>query len=126
MEIVKLNKWLKNYADEQGFPYLDYHYYLSDSYGMLKEQYTSDCLYVNSEAYKIMLPMAEEAIDNLLNPNSHKNPIFGKKFKVWHLLIILVAGSLLLWGAIIKIKDNLKKNNQYKVVEMQGIEHCAV
>lgn len=53
-EIKELNRLLKEYADKNGFGYVDYYSALADERGGLPERFTKDGCHPNVEAYEIM------------------------------------------------------------------------
>jgi acyl-CoA thioesterase I len=64
--ILALNKWLKDYCAKSGYGYLDYFSALVDDRGMLKRDLADDGLHPNDAGYKIMVPLAEKAIQTAL------------------------------------------------------------
>ena len=66
-KIAALNKFIKNYADKNGIVYLDYYSSMVDERKGLKDEYTSDGVHPNEAGYKVMEPLAEEAIEKVLN-----------------------------------------------------------
>jgi lysophospholipase L1-like esterase len=67
--ILALNKWLKDYCASNHFVYLDYFSALVDEHGMLKRALADDGLHPNDAGYKIMVPLAEKAIQKALAEN---------------------------------------------------------
>lgn len=65
-KILELNKWLKEYAANNGYTYLDYFSALVDDKGFLKADIANDGLHPNAKGYAIMSPLAEEAIKKAL------------------------------------------------------------
>jgi lysophospholipase L1-like esterase len=66
-KILELNRWLKNYvAAHPDYLYLDYFTALVDEKGLLKKDLADDGLHPNPAGYKIMAPLAEEAIQKAL------------------------------------------------------------
>ncbi|NOU19262.1 MAG: acylhydrolase [Bacteroidales bacterium] len=65
-KIVELNKLIKNYADKNGIIYLDYYSSMVDELKGLKKEYSEDGVHPNLLGYKIMSPLAEEAIKKAL------------------------------------------------------------
>jgi lysophospholipase L1-like esterase len=62
-KILKLNRWLKNYAATHAdCIYLDYFTAMVDDKGLLKRDLAGDGLHPNAAGYKIMAPLAEAAI----------------------------------------------------------------
>ena len=67
-KILQLNAWLKNYCETavNGCAYLDYFRAIVDDKGYLKKELAEDGLHPNSAGYKIMAPLAEDAIGKAL------------------------------------------------------------
>ena len=61
-KIAALNAWIKKYAEENGFVYLDYYSDMVDERKGLKKEYTEDGVHPNLAGYKVMEPLAENAI----------------------------------------------------------------
>jgi acyl-CoA thioesterase I len=64
--ILALNAWLKDYCAKNGLVYLDYFSAFIDDRGMLRRDLSDDGLHPNAVGYKLMAPLAEEAIANAL------------------------------------------------------------
>ena len=64
--ILALNVWLRDYCANNGLPYLDYFSAMADEKGMLKKDLSDEGLHPNVAGYKIMAPLAEEAIAKAL------------------------------------------------------------
>jgi lysophospholipase L1-like esterase len=64
--ILALNTWLKDYCSKNGLVYLDYFSAVVDDKGMLKRNLSDEGLHPNSAGYKIMAPLAENAIARAL------------------------------------------------------------
>jgi lysophospholipase L1-like esterase len=65
-KIIALNKWMKEYAREHGAVYLDYHSAMADSRGGMRSELANDGVHPNEAGYRIMAPLAEEAIQKAL------------------------------------------------------------
>ncbi|MCI0391756.1 MAG: SGNH/GDSL hydrolase family protein [Acidobacteria bacterium] len=65
-QILKLNEWLKGYCKANGHIYLDYFSKMVDDKGMLKAELANDGLHPNAEGYRVMAPLAENAIQQAL------------------------------------------------------------
>lgn len=65
-QILELNRWMKNYAAENGLVYLDYFSATVDDKGFLKVDIADDGLHPNAKGYAIMKPLVEEAIQTAL------------------------------------------------------------
>jgi lysophospholipase L1-like esterase len=61
-KIVALNAWMKEYASHAGAIYLDYHSALADARQGLKSELTRDGVHPNEAGYRVMAPLAEQAI----------------------------------------------------------------
>jgi lysophospholipase L1-like esterase len=64
--ILKLNQWMKDYARQNQLVYLDYYPALVDDKGLLRRDLAEDGLHPNDAGYKIMVPLAENAIRRAL------------------------------------------------------------
>jgi len=65
-KILELNAWIKKYAAEKGYVYLDYFPATVDDQGLLKKELSEDGLHPNSAGYAVMAPVAEKAIQAAL------------------------------------------------------------
>jgi len=61
-KIRELNSWLKTYAQQQGYIYLDYYSHMLDEKGLLRADLAEDGLHPNDKGYRIMADLAEQAI----------------------------------------------------------------
>lgn len=66
-KIVTLNKWIKQYAAENGYVYLDYYSSLVDDRGGMKAAYSKDGVHPNKAGYEVMEPLAVKAINLALS-----------------------------------------------------------
>jgi lysophospholipase L1-like esterase len=65
-DILKLNAWMKQYAEKVNAIYVDYFSVLVDEKGFLKESCSEDGIHPNAEGYKIMTKTVEKAIEKAL------------------------------------------------------------
>lgn len=65
-KIAALNGMIKKYANKNGFIYLDYYSAMVDERRGLKSDLTEDGVHPTEAGYKIMAPLAEEAIKKAL------------------------------------------------------------
>jgi len=65
-KILALNRWLKDYCAANSMIYLDYFSAMVDDGGLMKKDLADDGLHPNAAGYKIMVPLAEAAIDKAL------------------------------------------------------------
>jgi lysophospholipase L1-like esterase len=63
-KILELNAWIKRYAADKGYVYLDYFSAMVDSQGLLKKDLSDDGLHPNAPGYTVMAPLAEGAIQS--------------------------------------------------------------
>ena len=71
-KVVKLNAMLKDYANKNGFVYLDYFSAMADERKGLPTSLSGDGVHPNLAGYKIMEPLAEKAIAEALTENKGK------------------------------------------------------
>jgi lysophospholipase L1-like esterase len=65
-KIVALNSWIKAYAARAGVVYLDYHSAMADDRQGLRADLTTDGVHPNEAGYRVMAPLAEQAIAQAL------------------------------------------------------------
>lgn len=65
-KIVALNAWIERYAAQQGVVYLDYHSAMADERQGLKRTLSEDGVHPNEAGYRVMAPLAEQAIAEAL------------------------------------------------------------
>jgi lysophospholipase L1-like esterase len=64
--IVRLNRWMRAYADSVGAVYLDLHTATADERQGLRAELTRDGVHPNAAGYAVMSPLAEAAIARAL------------------------------------------------------------
>lgn len=62
-KILALNEWIKKYAADNGYVYLDYFLATADE---RESESTNDGLHPNAQGYAVMGPLAEKAIQEAL------------------------------------------------------------
>ncbi len=65
-KIRQLNEWIRATAEKNHYVYLDYYSAMLDDKGLLKAELTYDGLHPNAAGYKVMEPLAQQAIDKAL------------------------------------------------------------
>jgi lysophospholipase L1-like esterase len=65
--IVVLNAWLRQYAEDHGLIYADYHEPLADDRDAMKETFSNDGVHPNREGYTVMERVARRAIAQALS-----------------------------------------------------------
>jgi lysophospholipase L1-like esterase len=66
--IVEMNAWLRKFCQERKYVYIDYYSRLVDAAGYFQAELSDDGLHPNSRGYRLMAPLALEAIDKVLHP----------------------------------------------------------
>jgi lysophospholipase L1-like esterase len=74
-KILSLNRWIENYAAQQGHVYVDYHSSMTDESGYLADEFSADGLHPLPTGYAAMTPLAEAGIAKALEQQAH--------LKVW-------------------------------------------
>jgi lysophospholipase L1-like esterase len=70
-KIIALNKWMHDYADKHGAIYLDYHTPMADARGGMREGLASDGVHPNEAGYRLMAPLAQQAIERALRDSGN-------------------------------------------------------
>ncbi|MGB6975625.1 MAG: SGNH/GDSL hydrolase family protein [Terracidiphilus sp.] len=65
-KIDALNAWMRHYAAEKGYVYVDYHAPLADAEGGMKPGLSKDGVHPTAAGYAIMAPLAEAGIEKAL------------------------------------------------------------
>jgi acyl-CoA thioesterase-1 len=65
--IQSINSWIRSYCQSQGFVYMDYYSATVDSAGQLQVDLSDDGLNPNGKGYRVMSPVAIEAIGRALS-----------------------------------------------------------
>ncbi len=67
-ELNRLNAWLAAYCAAHGYGFIDYGPSLRDDKGLMRADMTSDGIHPNDQAYGLMAPIAEQAIETAVGP----------------------------------------------------------
>ncbi len=81
-DIRALNDWMRGFAANRRYVYLDYYTATVDEKGYLRADLADDGLHPNTEGYKVMTPLAQQAIDQALKATA-KQPKQRKRFGVF-------------------------------------------
>jgi lysophospholipase L1-like esterase len=65
-KIAELNKWIKAWAAEQGYVYVDYYSPMADAAGGLPKKLSPDGVHPSPAGYAVMAPLAESGIERAL------------------------------------------------------------
>lgn len=68
-KILALNTWMKEYAEKEGFVFLDYYSTTVNTKRGLKDELTTDGVHPNRAGYALMRVLAEKAITDVLGRN---------------------------------------------------------
>jgi lysophospholipase L1-like esterase len=76
--ILALNHWLQQFCAQHGYIYVDYFASMVDSAGYLQSDLADDGLHPNSKGYRLMAPLALNAIDRAVSqqPKKKKSKLF--------------------------------------------------
>jgi acyl-CoA thioesterase I len=66
-DILKLNDWLRSYAEQSHAVLADYFHAIVDEHGMMRDGYSNDGLHPNEKGYALLAPVAEAAIAKALH-----------------------------------------------------------
>jgi lysophospholipase L1-like esterase len=72
--IAALNEWIQQLCRQRGYTYLNYFDALADQAGLLKADLSDDGLHPNAKGYRIMAPLALEAIEKTVHPQTTAAP----------------------------------------------------
>ncbi|MEN6534662.1 MAG: GDSL-type esterase/lipase family protein [Bryobacteraceae bacterium] len=72
--IRAINQWLQGFCKQRGYTYVDYYSRLADASGFLMADASDDGLHPNAKGYRLMAPLALEAIDKELKGSSKQTP----------------------------------------------------
>jgi acyl-CoA thioesterase-1 len=64
--IKALNEWLERYCGQHGYTFLNYFPALADAQGQFGAELSDDGLHPNSKGYRLMAPLAQQAVDKAL------------------------------------------------------------
>jgi len=70
--ILTLNNWLKQFCSQRGYTYVDYFSAMVDSSGFLQADLADDGLHPNAKGYRVMAPIALNAIDRTVSTPAKK------------------------------------------------------
>jgi lysophospholipase L1-like esterase len=80
--IQSINSWLKSYCQSQGFVYMDYYSAMVDSAGQLQADLSDDGLNPNAKGYRVMSPIALEAIGRVLSVQAGPDLPAKRRFRI--------------------------------------------
>jgi acyl-CoA thioesterase-1 len=75
--IQSINTWLRSYCQSQGFVYMDYYSAMVDAAGRMQSDLADDGLHPNAKGYRVMSPVALEAIGRVFagQPDGTEQPV---------------------------------------------------
>jgi lysophospholipase L1-like esterase len=65
-KIVALNRWIKAYAAEKGYVYVDFHSAMKDEHDGLPKTLSPDGVHPNKDGFAVMTPLVEAGIEKAL------------------------------------------------------------
>ena len=69
-----MNQWMQGYCKGGACTYVDYFSAMVDSAGMMQSDLADDGLHPNAKGYRIMAPIAQKAIDEVVRPAAAPAP----------------------------------------------------
>jgi lysophospholipase L1-like esterase len=66
--IRQMNSWMQEYCRREGFTYVDYFAAMADGNGFIPADMADDGLHPNSKGYRVMAPLALDALNRTLAP----------------------------------------------------------
>jgi lysophospholipase L1-like esterase len=72
--IKQINGWIQDYCRRQGFTYLDYYSAMVDTSGQMTADMADDGLHPNAKGYRVMAPLALDALNRALRNQSPAPP----------------------------------------------------
>lgn len=66
-KVIDLNKWIKDFAQQNNFVYVNYYDAMVDERKGLPEKYSGDGVHPNEAGYKIMEPLVQKGIEKALH-----------------------------------------------------------
>ncbi len=72
--IKQINTWIQDYCRRQGFTYLDYYAAMVDPSGQMISDMADDGLHPNAKGYRVMAPLALDALNRALRAQNSPPP----------------------------------------------------
>jgi acyl-CoA thioesterase I len=79
--IRSINTWLRTWCQSQGFVFMDYYTSMIDSADRMQSDLSDDGLHPNAKGYRVMSPIALEAIGRVLG-EPDENPPAKRRFRL--------------------------------------------
>jgi lysophospholipase L1-like esterase len=72
--IGEMNRWIRGFCAKRDYIYIDYYSEMADASGFIKPDLADDGLHPNAKGYRIMAPLALEAINKAVAPPAPPPP----------------------------------------------------
>jgi lysophospholipase L1-like esterase len=72
--ITEMNRWIRGFCAKRDYTYVDYYSEMADASGFLKADLGDDGLHPNAKGYRVMAPVALDAITKTLAPPPAPEP----------------------------------------------------
>jgi lysophospholipase L1-like esterase len=79
--IQAINSWMQSWCQSQGLTYMDYYSAMADPAGRMQADLSDDGLHPNAKGYRVMSPVALEAIGRVLGETEETQPV-KRRFKL--------------------------------------------
>ena len=82
--IYAINQWIRAFCMSGGFAWMDYYAAMVDPMGQMKADLSDDGLHPNAKGYRVMSPVALDAVDGVLSrPESPEENAAKRKFRIF-------------------------------------------
>ncbi len=68
--ILNLNAWMRTFAQNRGYTFVNYFDAVKDGGGMLRKDFAEDGLHPNAAGYRVMAPIVDDAITRTVGPTA--------------------------------------------------------
>ena len=80
--ILALNRWIEGHCKSEGFVYINYFAAMVDSSGQMQADLSDDGLQPNAKGYRVMSPLAEDAVKKLLTVDQPQESPAKRRFRL--------------------------------------------
>jgi lysophospholipase L1-like esterase len=80
--IQALNRWIEGHCKSEGFVYVNYYAAMADPSGQMQADLSDDGLHPNAKGYRVMSPLAEDAVKRLLTLEQPQDSPAKRRFRL--------------------------------------------
>lgn len=81
-DIQALNRWIEGHCKSEGFIYVNYYAAMVDPGGQMQADLSDDGLHPNAKGYRVMSPLAEDAVKKLLTLEQPQDSPAKRRFRL--------------------------------------------